>query len=139
MKPYPKMRQRQYRALLWPNLNSRLEARDPRSRRPSVRSGPVPSMVQGGERPLHFLQTAKLLPKFNSKKIQVRRPLALNYGKNTPTNQLLVRFLGPDEKNFFSELKFLAFSVIILWALWLCLAIFSWNRGIILPSRSRYL
>ena len=63
MKPYPKVRQRQYRTLLWPSPNSRLEARDPSSRRPSVRSGPVPSMVQGGERTLHFLQTAKLLLK----------------------------------------------------------------------------
>jgi hypothetical protein len=38
----------------------------------------------------------------------------MNYGKNTPTNRLLIRFLGSDEKNFFFELKFLAFSVIIL-------------------------
>ena len=68
MKPYPKMRQRPYRALLWPSPNSRLEARDPRSRRPSLRSGPVPSLVQRGERTLHFLQTAKLLLKSNSKK-----------------------------------------------------------------------
>ncbi len=49
----------------------------------------------------------------NVKIIKVRRPLAMNYEKSTPTNQLLIRFLRPEEKNFFSELKFLAFSVII--------------------------
>jgi hypothetical protein len=52
--------------------------------------------------------------KITVKIIQVRRPLAMNYGKNAPTNQLLIRFLGLDEKNFFDQLKFLAVSIIIL-------------------------
>ncbi len=30
MKPYPKVRQRQYRTLLWPSPDPRLDARDPR-------------------------------------------------------------------------------------------------------------
>ena len=57
-----------------------------------------------------------------------RRPLVMNYGKNIPTNQLLIRFLGPDGKNFFCELKFLAFSVIILWASLVLPGDFFWNR-----------
>jgi len=50
--------------------------------------------------------------------------------------QPLNRFLGPVAKNFFHELKFPAFSVIILWAILFLLGVFFWNQGkISSPSR----